>query len=119
MNGINITSRVDGRHFIKGEVEETNRAKVVALPQPSIAPSLAILGTLRESASQLNDRHNPTIDLPLIQAIAPPQENKSCKREKTRWKTCLRRLKTMCKKVKRTFKASGNVWERFEIHKFF
>ena len=90
-------------------ISPANRAKVVAEPQPSIPRSLAILGTLRESSSQLNDSHSPTIDLRLIQTKAPPQENKSCKREKTKWKAYLRRLKTMCEKVKRTFKAPENV----------
>ena len=65
---------------------------------------------LRGSASQFNDSHSPTIDLPLIQPKAPPQENKSCKRERKKPQTYSQRVKTMCEKVKRTSKASENVW---------
>ena len=45
-------------------------------------------------------------------------ENKSCKREKEKSKTYFQRLKTMCEKVRRRFKASESVYLWFVIHKF-
>jgi len=39
----------------------------------------------------------------------PPHENKSCKSEERKWKSCLQRPRTVCEKARRTFKASENV----------
>jgi len=72
----------------------------VAQPQPSIARLPAILGTLWESARKLNASFqlNPRLLLGIMKFIeltqtqAPPDENKSCKREGKRWKTYFQRL---------------------------
>ena len=74
--------------------------------------------TCRRGALQLNVRYGSTSDLHLIQTKVPPSKNKSCKiKEKIR-ETYWQRLKTICARVKGTFKASQRVWWWFEILEF-